>query len=92
LTALNQVCDTLEDIGHLPHDPQPFLEQQHQLFVLGRARALVVRRDVVVVGQGLLVALDRDRILFALEPPATNFDIGMLIHFEHFNTLFKETF
>ncbi len=30
----------------------------------------MVGRDVVVVGQGLLVAFDRDGVLLALKPPS----------------------
>ena len=69
MTTLNQVCDPFENVCHLSHHSKPFLEQQHQLFVLGRVGALVVGRDVVVVGQGLFVALDGDGVLLALEPP-----------------------
>ena len=69
LSTLNEVCDSFENVCHLSHHPESFLEQKHQLFVLCGAGALLIGRHVVVVGQGLLVALDGDWVIFALEPP-----------------------
>ena len=60
LSALNQVCDSFKNVGHLTHNPETFFKQKHQLFVLGSAGALVIGRHIVVVGQRLLVALDGD--------------------------------
>ena len=72
LSALNEVRDSFKNVGHLTHHPETFFKQKHQLFVLGSTGALVIGRDIVVVGQRLLVALDGDRVIFALEPPTKN--------------------
>ena len=41
MSALNEICDPLEDVGHLSHYPQPLLHQGQQLLVLLRRGALL---------------------------------------------------
>ena len=44
MSALNEICDPLEDVGHLSHYPQPLLHQGQQLLVLLRRGAFLQQK------------------------------------------------
>ena len=46
MSALYEVRDPLEDVGHLPHHSQPLLHQGQQLLVLLRCGALLRQENM----------------------------------------------
>ena len=46
MSALNEISDPLEDVGHLSHYSQSLLHQGQQLLVLLRGRTLLQQQNI----------------------------------------------
>ena len=71
MTALYEVCDPLEDVGHLSHHSEPLLHQGQELLVFFRGGTLLIYWHFIGISSewATLIGRDpRDPVLWLVEP------------------------